>query len=103
MTCIKKNRRYLGGRDDTGGMHHHRVLHYNHRPRYFDKVGMCYFHRLRNKFYRPAVDRLWSLGPDGVKDPVMTCDVYSALLTGIAPPYCSKICGQNSFYNSPRY
>ena len=77
----------------------------DHRPRRSGKVGMRYFHRPRNKFYCPTVntDRLWSLGPYGVKDPVMACDVYSALLTGITPPCCPEIRGQNNFPDSPRY
>ena len=105
MTCFKKNRSYPGGSDGAGDMRHHRVLRDNHRPRYSGKVGMRYFHRPRNKFYCPTVDadRLWSLGPDGVKDPVMAYDVYSALLTGITPPCCSEIRRQNNFTNSPRY
>ena len=61
-------------------MHHHRALHDNHCPRYFDKVGMRYSHRPRNKFYCPTVgaDRFWSLGPDNIKDPVTACDDSSA-------------------------
>ena len=81
-------------------------MHHDGRhPRRSGKVGMRYFHRPRNKFYCPTVnaDRLWSLGPDGVKDPVMACDVYSALLTGITPPCYSEILGQNNFTDGPRY
>ncbi|XP_073109492.1 small ubiquitin-related modifier 2-like [Elaeis guineensis] len=32
-TCIGKNRKHPGGRDDAGGVHHHRVLPDNHHPR----------------------------------------------------------------------
>ena len=81
-------------------------MHHDGRhPRRSGKVGMRYFHRPRNKFYCPTVDadRLWSLGPDGVKDPVMAYDDCSALLTGITPPCYSKIRGQNNFTDSPRY
>ena len=86
MTCIKKNRRYPGGHDGTGGMHHHRVLHDNHRPRYSDKIGMRYFHRPRNKFY----------GPDDVKKPTTACDDNSAPLTGVTPFNYSEILGRNA-------
>ncbi|KAF8086989.1 hypothetical protein N665_0606s0016 [Sinapis alba] len=36
---------------------------------YFGKVGMRYFHKLRNKFFCPIVnlDKLWSLVPEDVK------------------------------------
>ncbi|KAK4773332.1 hypothetical protein SAY87_028351 [Trapa incisa] len=53
----------------TGGMHHHRILFDKYHPGYFSKVGMRYFHKLRNKFYCPIVniDRVWSLVPEDVK------------------------------------
>ncbi|KVI03892.1 Ribosomal protein L18e/L15P [Cynara cardunculus var. scolymus] len=37
---------------------------------YFDKVGMRYFHRLRNKFHCPIVnvDKLRSMVPQDVKE-----------------------------------
>ncbi|CAN7043110.1 unnamed protein product [Brassica oleracea var. botrytis] len=46
---IGKHRKHPGGRGNAGG--------------YFGKVGMRYFHKLRNKFYCPIVnlDKLWSL------------------------------------------
>ena len=105
MTCIKKNRRYLGGRDGAGGMRHHRVLHDNHHPRYSGKVGMRYFHRPRNKFYCPTVgaDRFWSLGPDDVKNLATACDDNSASLTGVAPFSYSKILRRNVLVGCPHY
>ncbi|XP_019703088.1 large ribosomal subunit protein uL15x-like [Elaeis guineensis] len=68
-TRFKKNRKHPGGRGNVGGMHHHRILSDKYHLGYFDKVGMCYFHRLRNKFYCLTVniDRLQSLIPDDVK------------------------------------
>ncbi|PPE01713.1 hypothetical protein ES288_D02G197900v1 [Gossypium darwinii] len=50
-------------------MHHHRILFDKYHPGYFEKVGMRYFHKLRNKFYCPIVniDKLWSLVPQDVK------------------------------------
>ncbi|CBI14967.3 unnamed protein product, partial [Vitis vinifera] len=49
-------------------MHHHRILFDKYHPGYFGKVGMRYFHKLRNKFYCPIVniDKLWSLIPQDV-------------------------------------
>ena len=64
-----KHRKHPGGRGNAGGMHHHRILFDKYHPGYFGKVGMRYFHKLRNKFYCPIVnlDRLWSLVPEDVK------------------------------------
>ena len=104
MTCIK-NWRYPGGHDGTGGMHHHRVLHDHHRPRYFGKVGMRYFHHPRNKFYCPTVgiDRFWSLGPYDVKNPATACDDDSAPLIGVTPFNYSDILGRNALTGCFRY
>ncbi|KAI3504580.1 hypothetical protein L1887_26167 [Cichorium endivia] len=51
-------------------MHHHRILFDKYHPGYFGKVGMRYFHRLRNKFYCPIVnvDKLWSMVPQESKE-----------------------------------
>ncbi|KAJ4976507.1 hypothetical protein NE237_001613 [Protea cynaroides] len=55
---------------NAGGMHHHKILFDKYHPGYFSKVGMRYFHKLRNKFYCPIIniDKLWSLIPQEVKD-----------------------------------
>ncbi|KAI5061166.1 hypothetical protein GOP47_0023671 [Adiantum capillus-veneris] len=60
--------KHPGGRGNTGGMHHHHILDKYH-PRYFGKVGMCYFHKTMNKFHYPIVnvDNLFSLLPDSAK------------------------------------
>ncbi|XP_070668763.1 uncharacterized protein [Malus domestica] len=67
---IGKHRKHPGGRGNAGGMHHHRILFDKYHLGYFGKVGMRYFHRLRNKFHCPIVnlDKLWSLVPQEVKD-----------------------------------
>ncbi|KAK2966265.1 hypothetical protein RJ640_003322 [Escallonia rubra] len=53
------------GQRNAGGMHHHRILFDKNHLGYFGKVGMGYFHRLRNKFHYPVVnvEHLWSLVP----------------------------------------
>ena len=98
MTYFKKNRSYPGGSDGAGDMRHHRVLHDNHHPRYFGKVGMRYFHRPRNKFYCPAVSAnlLWSLDPDDVKKPATAYDDNSTPLTGVASFNYFEILGRNA-------
>ena len=105
MTYFKKNRKYPRCRDGAGGMHHHRVLHDNHHPRYFGKVGMRYFHHPRNKFYCPTVsaDRFLSLGLDDVKNSVTACDDNSAPLTDVTPFNYSEILGWNTLTSYFRY
>ncbi|CAA3028044.1 60S ribosomal L27a-3-like [Olea europaea subsp. europaea] len=51
-------------------MHHHRILFDKYHPGYFGKVGMWYFHKLRNKWFYPTVniDKIWSLVPPEVKE-----------------------------------
>ncbi|KAK2991168.1 hypothetical protein RJ640_015473 [Escallonia rubra] len=51
-------------------MHHHRILFDKIHPGYFGKVGMSYFHRLRNKFHCPVVnvEHLWSLVPQEAQE-----------------------------------
>ena len=105
MTYFKKNRNYPGGSGGAEDMRHRHVLHDNHHPRYFGKVGMRYFHRPRNKFYCPAVsvDRFWSLGPDDIKNPATACDDNSAPLTGVTPFNYSKIRMRNALIDCFHY
>ncbi|KAK2389572.1 60S ribosomal protein L27a [Trifolium repens] len=69
---IGKHRKHPRGCGNAGGMHHHRILFDKYLPCYFGKVGIRYFHKLRNKFYCPIVniDKLWSLVPEDVKEKV---------------------------------
>ncbi|XP_078444807.1 large ribosomal subunit protein uL15x [Wolffia australiana] len=66
---VGKHRKHPGGRGNAGGLHHHRILFDKYHPGYFGKVGMRYFHKLRNKFFCPTVnvEHLWSLVPEDVK------------------------------------
>lgn len=49
----------------AGGQHHHRTNLDKYHPGYFGKVGMRYFHRQSNHFWRPVLnlDKLWTLVP----------------------------------------
>lgn len=49
----------------AGGQHHHRTNVDKYHPGYFGKVGMRYFHKLQNQFWKPVLnlDKLWSLVP----------------------------------------
>ena len=63
-------RRSLLPCDGSTSMHHHRTSPNKCHIGYSDRVGMQYFHKLRNRFYSPIVntDELWSLVSREVKD-----------------------------------
>ncbi|KAI1911479.1 60S ribosomal protein L28 [Ophidiomyces ophidiicola] len=62
---IGKHRKHPGGRGMAGGQHHHRTNLDKYHPGYFGKVGMRYFHKSQNQFWKPTInlDKLWSLVP----------------------------------------
>ncbi|KAF1809040.1 60S ribosomal protein L28 [Eremomyces bilateralis CBS 781.70] len=63
---VGKHRKHPGGRGMAGGQHHHRTNIDKYHPGYFGKVGMRYFHKLQNQFWKPTIniDKLWSLVPE---------------------------------------
>lgn len=40
----------------AGGQHHHRTNIDKYHPGYFGKVGMRYFHKLQNQFWKPVIN-----------------------------------------------
>lgn len=48
----------------AGGQHHHRTNLDKYHPGYFGKVGMRYFHKLHNQFWKPVInlDKVGLLG-----------------------------------------
>jgi len=40
----------------AGGQHHHRTNLDKYHPGYFGKVGMRYFHKSQNQFWKPVVN-----------------------------------------------
>ena len=40
----------------AGGQHHHRTNLDKYHPGYFGKVGMRYFHKMKNPFWKPVVN-----------------------------------------------
>ena len=40
----------------AGGQHHHRTNLDKYHPGYFGKVGMRYFHKLQNHFWKPVIN-----------------------------------------------
>lgn len=64
LGLIGKHRKHPRGRGNAGGMHHHHIVFDKYHPNYFGKVGMRYFHLLRNKLQCPIINvnnKLWSL------------------------------------------
>ncbi|KAI5859967.1 ribosomal protein L18e/L15P [Durotheca rogersii] len=62
---VGKHRKHPGGRGMAGGLHHHRTNIDKYHPGFFGKVGMRYFHKQQNQFWKPIInlDKLWSLVP----------------------------------------
>lgn len=40
----------------AGGQHHHRTNVDKYHPGYFGKVGMRYFHKQQNHFWKPVIN-----------------------------------------------
>ena len=53
---IGKHRKHPGGRGMAGGQHHHRTNIDKYHPGYFGKVGMRYFHKQQNHFWKPIIN-----------------------------------------------
>ncbi|KAK1932752.1 putative ribosomal protein L15 [Babesia divergens] len=62
---VGKHRKHPGGRGKAGGSSHHRILFDKFHPGYFGKVGMRYFHKVKNRFHCKTVnvEHLWSMVP----------------------------------------
>merc|ERR1712233_230742 len=69
-TRLSNNRKHRGGRGLAGGQHHHRTNMDKYHPGYFGKVGMRYFHKQQNHFWRPVLnlDKLWTLVEEEKRD-----------------------------------
>ncbi|KAJ5566303.1 Helicase-like DEXD box c2 type [Penicillium sp. DV-2018c] len=79
---VGKHRKSPGGRGMAGGQHHHRTNIDKFHPGYFGKVGMRYFHKTNQQFWKPTinVDKLWSLVPAEQRDAYL-----SGQKTDVAP------------------
>lgn len=53
---VGKHRKHPGGRGLAGGQHHHRTNLDKYHPGYFGKVGMRYFHKQQNHFWKPVIN-----------------------------------------------
>lgn len=53
---VGKHRKSPGGRGMAGGQHHHRTNIDKYHPGYFGKVGMRYFHKTKQQFWKPTIN-----------------------------------------------
>ncbi|KAJ6178379.1 Helicase-like DEXD box c2 type [Penicillium mononematosum] len=101
---IGKHRKSPGGRGMAGGQHHHRTNIDKFHPGYFGKVGMRYFHKTNQQFWKPTVnvDKLWSLVPAEQRDAYLSgqkTDV--APVIDLLPLGYSKVLGKGRLPRSP--
>lgn len=71
----------------AGGQHHHRTNIDKYHPGYFGKVGMRYFHKLQNQFWKPVVN----LDKVGQNFPLQN-DMARAVLCRVRPGLVQSCC-----------
>ncbi|KAG5355725.1 60S ribosomal protein [Yarrowia sp. C11] len=101
---IGKHRKSPGGRGMAGGQHHHRTNMDKYHPGYFGKVGMRYFHKQPNHFWKPVVnvENLWALVPAENRDKYLSSASESAapVIDTLAHGY-GKVLGKGKLPNVP--
>jgi len=88
----------------AGGQHHHRTNIDKYHPGYFGKVGMRYFHKLQNQFWKPSInlDKLWSLVPLEKRDQYLHNKKSNmAPVLDLLPLGYSKVLGKGRLPNIP--
>lgn len=88
----------------AGGQHHHRTNLDKYHPGYFGKVGMRYFHKQQNHFWRPVinVERLWSLIPEEKREKYLkeASPSSAPVIDTLAAGY-GKVLGKGAIPNVP--
>ncbi|KAI9686721.1 MAG: 60S ribosomal protein L28 [Bathelium mastoideum] len=75
-----------------------------YHPGYFGKVGMRYFHKLHNQFWRPVInlDKLWSLVPLEKRDEYLSGKKKdTAPVLDLLPLGYSKVLGKGRIPEIP--
>ncbi|KAJ5110761.1 Helicase-like DEXD box c2 type [Penicillium argentinense] len=101
---IGKHRKSPGGRGMAGGQHHHRTNIDKYHPGYFGKVGMRYFHKTKQQFWKPTInlDKLWSLVPAEKRDAYMSgSKTDTAPVIDLLPLGYSKVLGKGRLPQIP--
>ncbi|SSD60017.1 probable 60S ribosomal protein L28 [Saccharomycodes ludwigii] len=88
----------------AGGQHHHRINLDKYHPGYFGKVGMRYFHKQKNHFWRPVLnlDKLWTLIPEEKRDEYIksASKTNAPVIDTLAAGY-GKVLGKGRIPNVP--
>ncbi|RDW68018.1 60S ribosomal protein L27a [Coleophoma crateriformis] len=102
---VGKHRKHPGGRGLAGGQHHHRTNMDKYHPGYFGKVGMRYFHKQGNHFWKPVInlDKLWSLVPAEKRDEYLSKDAKkdTVPVLDLLPLGYSKVLGKGRLPEVP--
>lgn len=99
---VGKHRKHPGGRGMAGGQHHHRTNLDKFHPGYFGKVGMRYFHKQRNHFWKPVInlDKLWSLVENKDEKIASSTKDAAVVIDTLASGY-GKVLGKGRIPNVP--
>ncbi|CAI7594268.1 unnamed protein product [Penicillium pancosmium] len=101
---VGKHRKSPGGRGMAGGQHHHRTNIDKYHPGYFGKVGMRYFHKTKQQFWKPTInlDKLWSLVPAEKRDAYLSgSKTDTAPVIDLLPLGYSKVLGKGRLPQIP--
>ncbi|ENH67023.1 hypothetical protein FOXYS1_2340 [Fusarium oxysporum] len=101
---VGKHRKHPGGRGLAGGQHHHRTNMDKYHPGYFGKVGMRYFHKQPNHFWKPIInlDKLWSLVPQETRDAYVSGEKKDTVpVLDLLPLGYSKVLGKGRLPEIP--
>eukprot|EP00238_Polyblepharides_amylifera_P014813 CAMPEP_0196574670 /NCGR_PEP_ID=MMETSP1081-20130531/4327_1 /TAXON_ID=36882 /ORGANISM="Pyramimonas amylifera, Strain CCMP720" /LENGTH=147 /DNA_ID=CAMNT_0041892763 /DNA_START=74 /DNA_END=517 /DNA_ORIENTATION=- len=99
---VGKHRKHPGGRGNAGGQHHHRAMMDKYHPGYFGKVGMRYFHKLKNIFHMPIIntDKLYSLVSEEAKQAAVK-NTGKALVMDVTQHGYFKVLGKGDLPKLP--
>ncbi|KAK2056593.1 ribosomal protein L15 [Colletotrichum caudatum] len=100
---VGKHRKHPGGRGLAGGQHHHRTNLDKYHPGYFGKVGMRYFHKQQNHFWKPVInlDKLWTLVPAEKRDEYLAGKGDKVPVIDLLPFGYSKLLGKGRLPEVP--
>jgi len=100
---VGKHRKHPGGRGLAGGQHHLRINMDKYHPGYFGKVGMRYYHKLKNHFWKPVinVDKLWTLTSPETRQKFIGKKTEVAPVIDTLSKGYAKVLGKGRIPNTP--
>ncbi len=86
----------------AGGQHHHRIAMDKYHPGYFGKVGMRFFHKQKNPFWKPVInlEKLWSLVDNKDEKLAQSTKDSAVVIDTLAHGY-GKVLGKGRLPNVP--